>query len=155
MMNSLIEINADRAQLSRQFDDFDAPFAIERRTHITGCAHHPAQRFRGCQILRFAKGMKRSRLRFIDAEADESRLAPIVLPLVCHSSIALSVRFAIGKLPGANVARAASAHKDFVSQNPYPAIHHHSSLCIAENPHFLNVFQGFAQISKQSQTTLG
>ncbi|MFZ3180112.1 MAG: hypothetical protein WA156_07900, partial [Methylocystis silviterrae] len=64
------------------------------------------------------------------------------------------VRFAFGKLPGANMTRAASAHKDFVSQNPYPAIHHHSSLCIAEPPHFLNVFQWVWQISRQSRTTL-
>nr|WP_245435019.1 hypothetical protein [Methylocystis rosea] len=157
MMNGLIEINADRAQLSRQFDDFDTPFAVERRPHITGCAHHATQRFCGRQILCFAKGKKRSRLCFIDAETDESRLTPIVMSLVRHSSIVLSVRFAFRKLPSANMAGAASAHKDFVSQNPYPAIHHLFTLYSGKpsfSQRFSRHFADFKAVSKHSQRTI-
>ena len=69
VVDRLIEVHADRANLPGQRDHFGAPFAIEGRPHIRGRPDHAPKSLARCEILGFAKSSKAGGLAVVDAQA--------------------------------------------------------------------------------------
>jgi len=123
VVNGLIEIDADGAELPRQQGDFGAGGPRKCRPQTRRFADQSARSFARGQIVLFAKTPKIRVLFPGQADSESDRFVARVPLCIVQFLAWVGVRFA----PRANcreprLARPARAHKGYVPHNPYPAI---------------------------------